>query len=140
MALRQLVYLLVEVENHGNHHDDGDEEDIGAQKLVDDVAVDTSQPGLSAPVFRAGGAPLEGALPRALLGAVLKSVLEAELAHRRAVSKGGVRVYASAFPPWCVSMRQNYRPGFACGLRVLTRGRRRGCGWRQSAWPAVPWP
>ena len=44
VATRELVDLLVEVENHGNHHDDGDEEDVGAEKLVDDVAVEPSEP------------------------------------------------------------------------------------------------
>ena len=69
MALRQLVYLLVEVENHGNHHDDGDEEDVCAQELVDDVVVHASQPGLSSPILPVGVVPLG----RAMFGAVLEA-------------------------------------------------------------------
>ncbi len=69
VALRQLVNLLVEVENHGNHHDDGDEEDVRAQELVDDVVVHASQPGLSSPILLVGVVPLG----RAMFGAVLEA-------------------------------------------------------------------
>lgn len=42
MRLRELVDLLVVVEDDGNEDDNGNEEDVGAQKFLHDVPINPS--------------------------------------------------------------------------------------------------
>lgn len=46
MTLCKFVDTFIKVEYHGNYHDDGNQKDVGTQKLVNDVAVQASDDGL----------------------------------------------------------------------------------------------
>lgn len=130
MTLCEFVDIFVEVENHSYHDDDGNKKQVGADKLVDDVAVEPANERSASVVG------IFSSTPFFIVCGAMGKYRYSRIFNRRffsIVRMARIIVYASVFPPLCVSKGRNCWLEFACALRVRAISRMPSCGWRQSA-------